>query len=177
MPLVPGLIPNLPDTLKSRYAAIRNIGVVCVVHKLRRSVTDNFWLNINDDRIDIPGIVQFSRLRDVGPDHVVYVPYYMPTSHAKFGRPDAAFIAESFAHLKLINPALTDADLVASHVGRLRYAQPVCGPRFLETLPPVETGLRGLQIADTCSYYPEDRGIAESVRFGRIMAENLEKAA
>jgi protoporphyrinogen oxidase len=56
-------------------------------------------------------------------------------------------------------------------VGRLRHAQPVCGPEFLATLPPVQTPIAGLQIADTCFYYPEDRGIAESVRLGRAMAE------
>jgi hypothetical protein len=30
-------------------------------------------------------------------------------------------------------------------------------------------------IADTCFYYPEDRGISESVRFGKMMAEALGK--
>jgi hypothetical protein len=40
-------------------------------------------------------------------------------------------------------------------------------------LPPVETSIRGLQIADTCFYYPEDRGISESVRFGKLMAERV----
>ena len=35
----------------------------------------------------------------------------------------------------------------------------------------VETPIKGLQIADTCFYYPEDRGIAESVRLGQAMAQ------
>ena len=40
-------------------------------------------------------------------------------------------------------------------------------------LPPVQTSVGGLQIADTGFYYPEDRGISESVRLGRIMAEQV----
>jgi protoporphyrinogen oxidase len=64
-------------------------------------------------------------------------------------------------------------DLVTSYVGRLRHAQPVCPPDFAEMLPPVETPIRGLQIADTCFYYPEDRGIAESIRLGRAMADRV----
>jgi hypothetical protein len=55
-------------------------------------------------------------------------------------------------------------------VGRLRYAQPVCRPRFLETLPPICPGVRGLQVADTSYYYPEDRGISEGVRIAKQMA-------
>lgn len=173
LPLIPQLIPGLPEALKARYAALLNIGVVCVLHKLKRPVTGNFWLNTNDSRMDVPGIIEFSNLRPLGADHVVYVPYYMPTANAKFARPDAAFADDSFAYLKMINPALTDADRVASKVGRLRYAQPVCPPGFLEMLPPVATSVRGLQVADTSSYYPEDRGIAESVRIAAEMAERV----
>jgi hypothetical protein len=40
-------------------------------------------------------------------------------------------------------------------------------------LPSVQTPIDNLQIADTSFYYPEDRGIAESVRLGRYMAERL----
>lgn len=29
----------------------------------------------------------------------------------------------------------------------------------------------GLQIADTCFYYPEDRGVSEGIRLGREMAD------
>jgi protoporphyrinogen oxidase len=72
-----------------------------------------------------------------------------------------------------VNPALVKEDIIASHVARLRYAQPICGPGFAKMIPPVETPIRGLQIADTCFYYPEDRGISESVRLGREMAERL----
>lgn len=73
----------------------------------------------------------------------------------------------------LINPAVTEADLITAHVARLRYAQPICTPGFAARLPPVQTAIAGLQIADTCFYYPEDRGLAESIRLGRAMAGQL----
>lgn len=171
-PYVSKLIPALPDDWKSRYDAIPNIGVVCVMFRLRRSVTPHFWVNISDPRIEIPGIIEFSNLRPTG-DTVIYVPYYMPQNHPKFAKDDSFFTDESFRYLQMINPALTQADIVATHVGRLRYAQPVCAPRFLETLPDVETPIAGLQVADTCYYYPEDRGISESARLAKIMAERL----
>ena len=44
-------------------------------------------------------------------------------------------------------------------------------------LPPVQTPIRGLQIADTCFYYPEDRGISESVRLGKEMADAANAAS
>ena len=74
-----------------------------------------------------------------------------------------------------MNPALTPTDIISSRVARLRYAQPVCEPGFAAKIPPVQTPLAGLQIADTCFYYPEDRGIAESVRLGKLMAEHVSR--
>jgi protoporphyrinogen oxidase len=171
-PLVGALVPDLPADWRARYAAIENIGVVCVVFRLRKSVTRHFWVNISDPRFEIPGIIEFSNLRPTG-DTVVYIPYYMPTTHPKFARDEPFFRHEGFGYLQLLNPALRESDVVACHVGRLRHAQPICPPGFAAMLPPVETPVAGLQIADTCFYYPEDRGISESVRFGKLMAERI----
>lgn len=168
-PFVPQLIPALPEQSKAQYEAINNIGVVCVVLKLKKPVTKNFWLNINDDRIEVPGFVEFSNLRSF-PDTVLYAPYYMPRTHPKFSNDSKAFVEETFKYVQMINPDIGTDDLLDSKVGRLRYAQPVCEPGFGSKIPAVQTPIAGLQVADTCFYYPEDRGISESVRLGQEMA-------
>jgi protoporphyrinogen oxidase len=94
----------------------------------------------------------------------------MPVTHPKFSWPDEQLLDEAFACLQRINPALMREDIVATKVARLRYGQPICEPGFAAKVPPVQTPIAGLQIADTCYYYPEDRGIAESVRLGQQMA-------
>lgn len=171
-PLVPRLAPELPNL--AAYAAIRNIGVVCVALRLSRAVSPHFWVNVSDARVAFPGFVEFSNLRPApGGDAVVYVPFYMPHSHPRWAMGDEAIRDEALAGLAVVNPAIAPADLRAWHVGRLRHAQPVCPPGFAAALPPVRTAIAGLQVADTCFYYPEDRGIAESVRLGRTMAEAL----
>lgn len=176
-PLVSSLAPDLPDDWKSRYNSIPNIAVVCVVFKLARPVSRHFWINISDPEIAIPGIVEFSNLRDLGKDAIVYLPFYMPASNPKFAWCDERFIDESFACLRRIQPDLTREDIRAARVARLRYGQPICSPGFSSLLPAVQTPIAGLQIADTCFYYPEDRGISESVRLGAEMAASLGFAA
>ena len=171
-PFVTKLVPALPDDWKRRYESIANIGVICVVFKLKRSVTSHFWVNIAEPGIEIPGIIEFSNLRPVG-DTIVFVPYYMPVTNPKFGWPDEQLVAEAFGYIRRINGDLRDADVIATKVARLRHAQPVCEPGFAAKIPPVQTPIEGLQIADTCFYYPEDRGISESVRLGREMAERV----
>jgi protoporphyrinogen oxidase len=172
-PLIHQMIPALPEEWKARYDAILNMGICCLVFKLKRSVSPHFWLNISEPDISIPGIIEFSNLRPAGDSAVVYVPYYMPNDHVKFSWTDEALIDEAFGYLQRVNPALTRADIVSAHVARLKYAQPLCEPGFARKIPPVQTPIAGLQIADTCFYYPEDRGISESARLGREMAQRV----
>ncbi|MGC2208589.1 MAG: NAD(P)/FAD-dependent oxidoreductase [Candidatus Korobacteraceae bacterium] len=172
-PLVSALVPDLPLEWKKNYEAIHNIGVICVIFKLSYSVSPHFWINVSEPDIEIPGVIEFSNLRDVGNNAILYVPYYMPVTNKKFSWPDDQLLDEAFGCLKRINPSLTRDKIVATKVARLRYGQPICEPGFAAKIPPVQTPISGLQIADTCFYYPEDRGIAESVRLGRAMAESL----
>lgn len=173
-PLISRLVPDLPDASKAAYDAIINIGVVCVLLKLRRPVTPHFWVNVVDPDMPIPGIIEFSNLRPMpGGESVVYVPYYMPVTNPLWNRPNDTFTREAFACVQRINPALTEDDLLAAQAGRLTHAQPVCPPGFAAMIPPVQTPIAGLQVADTCFYYPEDRGIAESIRLGDAMARAI----
>jgi protoporphyrinogen oxidase len=171
-PLVPRLAPDLGEAALDAYRAIVNIGVVCVVLALRRTLTPHFWVNVNEPDIEIPGVIEFSNLRP-GMGHVVYVPYYMPTTHPKWPWTDDMFVDDAMACLTRVNPQISKVDLITAHVARLRHAQPICTPGFAAKLPAVQTAIAGLQIADTCFYYPEDRGIAESIRLGRTMARRV----
>ena len=170
LPYVPRLMPELPPVLLAKYQAVKNIAVVCVIAKLRRQVTENFWLNVNDEGMDIPGLVEYTNLRPMA-CHVVYVPFYMPGEHPKFQEPDQAFLDRVKRYLKAINPALAEDDFLDMRASRYRYAQPICPPGYLDGLPPVELPVKGLWVADTSYYYPEDRGISESIDFGRMMAK------
>ena len=172
-PFVSAMVPDLPAAWKAKYEAIVNMGVCCLVYKLKRSISPHFWVNVSDPDMAVPGIIEFSNLRPVGGETVVYVPYYMPNDNIKFTWSDEKLLGEAFGYLQRINPKLERKDVIAEHVARLRYAQPVCEPGFAAKIPPVQTPIGGLQIADTCFYYPEDRGISESVRLGREMAVRL----
>lgn len=169
LPYVSRLMPDLPADILQRFQALKNIAVVCVIVKLRKAVTEFFWLNTNDPDMDIPGLVEYTNLRPLD-QHIVYVPFYMPGEHPKFAESDQIFLDKVRRYLKKINPALSDEDFVDMRASRYRYAQPICDPGYLDKLPPVALPIKGLWVADTSYYYPEDRGISESIDFGRKMA-------
>jgi len=170
LPYIPRLMPDLPTEILEHFRSINNIAVVCVIVKLRKALSEYFWLNTNDPAMDIPGLVEYSNLRPLD-DHIVYVPFYMPGEHPKFAEPDQAFLDKVRRYLKKINPELCDDDFIDLHASRYRYAQPICEPGYLDKLPPVALPVIGLWVADTSYYYPEDRGISESIEFGRKIAK------
>lgn len=172
LPFVPRIMPDLPAPILAQFNALQNIAVVCVIAKLKRKVTDNFWLNVNDEHMDIPGIVEYTNLRPMS-EHIVYVPFYMPSEHAKYQDADEVFLNKVKSYFKTINPMLTDDDFIDIRVSRYRYAQPICPPNYLTNLPPAQLPIAGLWVADTSHYYPEDRGISESIGFGRELAQRV----
>ena len=170
LPYVPRLMPDLPASILLQFQQLQNIAVVCVIVKLSKALTGNFWLNTNDTEMDIPGLVEYSNLRPLD-QHIVYVPFYMPGEHPKFSEPDGIFLEKVRRYLKKINPELNDKDFIDLRASRYRFAQPICPPGYLDKLPPVKLPVDGLWVADTSYYYPEDRGISESIGFGRNMAK------
>jgi protoporphyrinogen oxidase len=125
LPLVPQFVPDLPESLKAKFDTVDNIAVVCIIVKLKKAVSPYFWLNIVDDRMDIPGIVEYSNLNPL-PEHIVYIPYYVPGENPLYSEPDEAFEEKAKRYLKYINPDLSDDDFLGIEVSRYRRAQPIC---------------------------------------------------
>ncbi|KWB59652.1 NAD(P)/FAD-dependent oxidoreductase [Burkholderia ubonensis] len=169
LPYVPRVMPDLPEDILAKFASVKNVAVVCVIAKLRKPVTENFWLNTNDPDMDIPGIVEYTNLRPLDA-HVVYVPFYVPGEHPVYQQSDSVFIDKVKRYLMKINPAIAPDDFIDIRASRYRFAQPVCEPGFADRLPPIQLPVQGLLVADTSYYYPEDRGISESIGLAREMA-------
>lgn len=173
LPYLVRLMPELPADEKAKVGAIKNVGVVCVLLKLGRPFTRNFWTNINSPGIEIPGLIEYTNLNPMteqGSPHIVYAPYYMPQTHPKYRRDFAEFIEETLRYMKMIRPDFGRGDVIAATASRYEFAQTVCSPGFYDALPPMKSKVHGLFMADTSHYYPEDRSISESMRIGARLA-------
>ena len=167
---VPMLAPDLPGDFVAKIRAIRNIPVACVILKLKQRLSKNFWMNICDPVIEIPGVIEYSNLNPGAGPTIVYAPFYMPKTHPKYARPNQAFIDETLGYLPKLNPAFKPDWVIATHCHRYDFAQTICPPGFCAQLPPMKTPIDGLFMADTSYYYPEDRSISESVAVARKLA-------
>ncbi len=173
---VPRMVPGLPEDFARQIAGIENIPVACVILKLRHPVSENFWMNISDESIEIPGVIEYSNLNpgDGPGQHILYAPFYMPTTHPKWQMSNEALIEEVLGYLPRLNPSFSRDWVLASHCHRYEFAQTICPPGFQDMLPAMRTPVEGFFMADTAYYYPEDRSISESVAVGRTLARVAE---
>jgi len=171
---VPRLVPDLPAEFADRINAIKNIPVACVILKLKQPLSENFWMNINDPSIEIPGVIEYSNLNQMAPS-VLYAPFYMPKTHPKWAHTNDQLIDEVIGYLGKLNPSFSPDWVLARHCHRYDYAQTICPPGFYDMLPPIETPIAGLYMADTSYYYPEDRSINESIAVARKLAASAAK--
>ncbi len=169
-PYVPQMLPDLPEPWLGKLQSIANVGVCTLVFKLKQPLTPNFWTNITDPSLPIPGIIEYSNLNPITP-HIAYVPYYMPQTHPKYQWTLEQFQQELLPVFAAINPQFRPDWILDAHLSRYQFAQTVCRPGFASLVPPLDGVMPGLLLADTSSYYPQDRSVSESVRVGRLLAE------
>ena len=173
LPYVSKLVPGLSHNVRQQIDNIKNVGVACVVYKLKSKITDNFWLNVNDKDMQIPGIIEYSNLRPTK-EKILYVPYYMPHDHPKWAWADEQFVEEINGYLKRIQPNFSEDWILDKKVSRYAFSQTVCTPNFYEQLPPIKSEIEGFYMADTAYYYPEDRSICESVALAKKIVELID---
>ena len=174
LPIVADLVePHVPGEYIERLRRIRYLANVCVVLELDRSLSDIYWLNVNDPSFPFVGVIEHTNFEPASTyagRHIVYLSRYLPESDAFYRMADRATVGFTLEHLRRMFPDLTDERVLAAHVWRAPYAQPVveCGYRRL--VPDMRTPLANLFLATMAQIYPEDRGTNYAIRQGREVA-------
>jgi protoporphyrinogen oxidase len=154
--------------------SIQYIGVVCLVLSLRRPFSRNFWLNVNDPQVSFNGIIEQTNLNEAWRRaglHVLYVPFYLPTTESRYHASGEALLAEYMPMLQRMAPEFDATWIKEWRVFREPYAQAVCTAPFLPSVPEIRTPIRGLYVTDSTQFYPEDRTLNAAVRQGRRAAQ------
>jgi protoporphyrinogen oxidase len=170
------LAPDLPADYRAALAAVDFIGVICVALRLRQPLSENFWLNVNDERVPFNGCIELTNLNPAAaPDgsSIVYVPFYLPRDHERFTYDDERLIADCVHSFGIINPRFRPDWVLSAVVSRDPYAQVVCPTGFAARVPPHTTPVPGLFLIDSSQLYPADRTISGTIDLAREVAALL----
>jgi protoporphyrinogen oxidase len=151
----PLLTEDLADAVgpdKFRY-----LGVVCLVMRLRRSLSPWYTLNITDRRVPLTTVVETTHVVD--PERVggslIYAPKYVNPNNPDLDRPAEDVTRDYMAHVRTIFPGFDpERDVIGSQLARTRRAEPVHRLGVAGTLPDMHPA-PGLSVASSAHVYPE----------------------
>jgi len=177
LPIVADLLEShLPLAYVESLRRIRYLANICVVLELDRSLSDTYWLNVNDPGFPFVGIIEhtnFEPPETYGGRRLVYLSKYLPESAELYRMSDEEVIRFSLRHLRRMFPAFEDRWVLGAHVWRARYSQPIVVRRYRELIPAFDTPLSGFHICSMAQVYPEDRGTNYAIREGRAAGRRI----
>jgi protoporphyrinogen oxidase len=147
--------PDLRDALPPDPC--RYLGVVCVVARVRSSVSPYYALNITDRSVPLTSVVETTHVVD--PEHVgghlIYVPRYVLPDSPELERSSAEITSDHLAQVRRMFPSFDPArDVIASQVARARHAEPVHRAGVTDRLPAL-IAAPGLVAASSAHVYPD----------------------
>ena len=174
LPIVADLVePHVAPEYAARLRRIRYLAALCVVLELDRSLSDFYWLNVNDPGFPFVGVIEHTNFEPAATysgRRIVYAARYLPAEEPLYRRPDEEVAAFTVEHLRRMFPALTDESVLATHIWRARYAQPVVERGYARLIPERKTPIGNLFLSTMAQIYPEDRGTNYAIRDGRAAA-------
>lgn len=171
------LTPQLPDTYRQRFDWGRAYGAHCLILALDRSLTDTYWLNINDPGYPFMALVEHTNylpLADYGGQHLIYLGNYRAMDDPLFQLSKDQVVADYLPHLARINPKFDPSWVTQSWMFAAPFAQPIVTTDYHAHIPPFDTPLDGLYVANMFQVYPHDRGQNYSIDLAERLVEHLE---
>jgi protoporphyrinogen oxidase len=158
---------------------IQYLANICIVLELDRSLSETYWLNVNDPGFPFVGVIEhtnFEPPETYAGRRLVYLSKYLPESDELYRMPDDEVVRFCLQHLQRMFPALSTDWILDAHVWRARYAQPIVVRRYGDLIPAVETPLPGFYLSSMAQVYPEDRGTNYAIREGRAAGRRIAEA-
>ena len=184
LPLIAEMIKNWAERdYIEQLLKINYIGNVCLVMELKRSLSNTYWLNVNDPSFPFVGVIEhtnFESTDNYGGRHIVYLSKYLPPSDPLYMLSTEEFFEFSFPYLQKMFPEFQRDWIITYHLWRARWSQPVVEKNYSQMIPSHIGPNPGLFICSMAQIYPEDRGtnyaIREGRKIGNLIAETFEQS-
>ncbi|MGH2427260.1 MAG: NAD(P)/FAD-dependent oxidoreductase [Candidatus Limnocylindria bacterium] len=171
------LVRALPEAYRQRHDWGRAYGAHCLILALDRQLTDDvYWLNVNDPGFPFMALVEHTNMRspdEYGGRHLVYLGNYRPMDDPLLASPVEAVLEGFVPALARINPEFDRSWITDAWSFAAPFAQPIVTTDYRHHIPPLETPVPGLFVANMFQVYPHDRGQNYSIQLAERAASAL----
>lgn len=160
----------------TRLRKVRYLGNMCLVLRLRRSLSETYWLNVNDPGFPFVGVIEhtnFDRPDNYKGTHIAFLSRYLATEDPVWSYSDDEYVDFALKHLKRMFPDMDRSWVLEYRVWRAEFAQPVTERSYSNYVPGYETPFENALVSTMAQIYPEDRGTNYAIREARTIAEKI----
>lgn len=155
---------------------VKYLGNMCLVLRLNQSLSETYWLNVNDPGFPFVGVIEhtnFDSPENYRGSRIAYLSRYLATDDPVWAYNDEQYFQFAMEHLKRMFPKLDQSWVLDYKVWRSEYAQPVTERNYSSYVPGRDTPYANAFISTMAQIYPEDRGTNYAIREGREIARVL----
>ncbi|WP_205696650.1 NAD(P)/FAD-dependent oxidoreductase [Conexibacter sp. SYSU D00693] len=169
---------GLADDFLEKLRTIEYHTALCLLLELQsdKVLSPFYWTNVADTDVPFVGLIEHTNFLE--PERYdgrrfLYVANYLEPGDELLSLDPDQLVDRYLPHLQKVNPAFSRDWVVDRWMFREPAAQPIVIVGYHETIPPLDTGIPGLVLANTTQIYPEDRGTNYSVRLGEDAVKAL----
>jgi len=179
-PSFPIIADILKNTTEQQWIAslrrVKYLGNMCLVLRLKQSLSETYWLNVNDPGFPFVGVIEhtnFDSPENYKGTHIAYLSRYLAVEDPVWAYTDEEYFRFAMAHLQRMFPKMDASWVIDYKVWRSEYAQPVTERNYSSYVPEQETPFENSYISTMAQIYPEDRGTNYAIREGRKIADKI----
>jgi protoporphyrinogen oxidase len=174
--LDPELADAVGDEYMGRVRAAEYQTALCFLLELDRRFGRFYWTNVADRELPFVGLIEHTNFIEperYGGRRFLYVANYLARGHPLLELSARELLDVYEPGLRRVNPEFSRDWVLETWLHREPAAQPVVTVGYPDRIPPLDTGVPGLVLANTTQIYPEDRGTNYAVRLGGDAARAL----
>lgn len=168
------LAPQLPQDYTKKLLNLYGLGADMLILRLKNPFFSDgtYWLNVCDENAPVLAIVEHTNFMDkkqYNNEHIVYLGNYLPREHENFSLTAEQLLKKFDPYLQKINPEYKSS-LIGIKKFSTPFAQPIIPINYSKMIPPFETPLKNVFLANMQQVYPWDRGTNYAVELGEKVA-------
>jgi len=168
-----GLVPDLPEDYANKLRQVRYQAAFVMVLQMKHPLSHIYWLNISDPTIPFVAAIEQTNL--IPPavydgKCLLYLSNYLSQDDPFLDYSIDKVLTAYLPALQRINHRFDPSWIEEAWLFRDDAGQPVVTCNYSGLIPPYETPIACLYLANTTQIYPEDRGMNYSVRLGQQIA-------
>lgn len=169
--------PALTEAEVEIFNKVEYLGNICLVLQMKKSLSDTYWLNVNDPGFPFVGVIEHTNLdkpESFDGSHIAYLSRYIDVNDPDWNLLDQEYFEMALYKLVEMFPGLERGDIISHKIWRSRFAQPIAGLNYSSYLPGHRTSIENSFFFNMAQIYPEDRGTNYAIREGREAADQID---